>query len=119
MIFSSLSNIWSYLLFLCFVSFGFSLFIVESPYFDPIRKFVKKKNWTIFLKGLQCYTCTGFWGGLIFSGFYWGYFITDFRLSIFQKIALVFFGACAGCGFSTACSYLMDWYLIHRKKYAK
>lgn len=52
------------------VSFGFALFVMESPYTKPIVDFFeqrKEKNYfySVVAKGLQCPMCSGFWGGIL------------------------------------------------------
>ena len=102
------------LLYLCCLligSFGFSLFIVESPYFEGLRNLCRKHpsfflaRWA--LKGLDCYTCSGFIGGILYGLFFLVWFIQFPYTSEYAKALLIFLGGCIGCGFSTAMSYLM------------
>jgi hypothetical protein len=51
-------------------SFGFALFVLESPYTEPIVHWFeqrKNQNWfyRICSKGLSCPLCSGFWGGVL------------------------------------------------------
>lgn len=113
-----------YSIVICLISYGGSLFIIESPYIPPLVR--KLENWPItssylkrardiIVKGLRCYTCSGFNIGWIAALTFW--ILWKFQFSPIS-ILFIFLMGCLGSGFSTLMSYLMSYYflLLDRKK---
>lgn len=105
------------------VGYGFGLFVIESPYVKPLTERVarmaesavgrKKKLLEILHKGMECYTCSGFWGGLLCGSV----FVSpmSLRLSTLTIWAWLFCCALAGSAMGTAGSYMMNYYFDWRK----
>lgn len=114
------------LLFLCvgIIGYGFALFVLESPYLKPLANFCKRKGegdgklaklFKLLYDGLNCATCSGFWGGILGGLF----FVKPMALSDIHlwplSLLWVFLCGLVGSAFSTGAYYLMGFYFDWRK----
>jgi hypothetical protein len=72
------------------VSFGITTIVAISKIFEPLRRFIARKN-TFLGNLLPCTMCLGFWTGIFLS------------LTYFSPTGNIFFDACL----SSACCWLL------------